>query len=233
MAKKSNIHLAIVIPVYNEEGVIKKVIEGLPTKLNGIGKITILAVNDGSLDLSIREIKMTRARLINLPINLGYGGASITGLEAAKKIKSDIAVTFDGDGQHSADDIQKIVDPIIAGKSDLVIGTRFSNSKNVPLLKRVGIKMMNVLTFFITGSYVSDSQCGLKAFSAKSLNKMNLELSGMEFASEIVLEAKRKRLKITEVPVRIIYTGYSIKKGQSVFNGINIMLKLIYKKITR
>jgi len=233
MAFSTKIHLSIIIPVFNEEKVIKGVIESLPKKIDGVGKITILAINDGSTDNSAQQIKLTRARLVNLPINLGYGGASIAGLEAVKKLKSDITVTFDGDGQHSPKDIQKIIDPIIAGKADIVIGTRFRSSENIPVLKRAGIKIMNILTFFITGSYVSDSQCGLKAFSAKALNKMNLELSGMEFASEIILEAKRKRLKISEVPVRIVYTNYSMKKGQSIFNGINITLKLIYKKITR
>lgn len=228
---QAKIHLAIVIPVYNEGSVIRQVINNLPTKITGVGHITVITINDGSTDDSIEQIEKTKALCVNLPINLGYGGASVTGLEAAKQLGVDIAVTFDGDGQHCSEDIEKMVTAIIEKKADLVLGNRFKKSKGVPLVKKLGIKVMNFVTFTLSGYWSSDSQCGLKAFSKKAIRLMDLNLVGMEFASETIMEAKRKKLKIVEVPTKIIYTDYSKKKGQSITNGINIVIKLLVKMI--
>jgi glycosyltransferase involved in cell wall biosynthesis len=224
-------HLAIIIPVYNEESVIRRVITSLPKKLEGVGETTIVAVNDGSTDNSLEEIEKTSAVSVNLPLNLGYGGASVTGLEAAKELEVDLAITFDGDGQHCSKDIQKMIKPILENRADLVLGNRFKNSNTVPFEKRFGIKIMNLITFLLSGYWSGDSQCGLKAFSKKAIQSLNLNLVGMEFSSEIIMEAKRKHLKIAEVPVEIVYTDYSKKKGQSITNGINILIKLIIKAI--
>ena len=224
-------HLAIVIPVYNEQKVIGSVINGLPKQIKGINKIEILAVNDGSTDSSVREIKKTRAKLISHVVNLGYGAASTTGLEGAKKIGVDIAVTFDGDGQHDPNDIEKVIAPILANKSDVIIGTRFHNIRSMPILKRIGIKGLNFIIFLFSGHWSTDSQCGLKAFSSRALDKMELETTGMEFASEVILEARKRRLRIKEISAKTIYTRYSRKKGQSPLNGINIVLKMVAKKL--
>jgi len=223
--------LAIVIPVYNEEKVIKGVINSIPRKIKGVDKIEIIAVNDGSTDNSAEEIKKTRAKLIDLPINLGYGGASITGLEVAKILRSDIVVTFDGDGQHDSQDIDKIIKPIIAHKTNIVIGTRFADTQGMPFYKKWGIQTMNFIIFCLSGSWVSDSQSGLKAFSKKALERLRFDTSGMEFASEVIIEARRKRLKIYEVPTQTIYTSYSKSKGQNLLNGVNIIIKILYKQL--
>jgi len=225
-------HLAIVIPVYHEGKIIAKVINSLPKRLPGISKISILVVNDGSTDNSAEQIKKTRATLISHCVNLGYGGASCTGLEAAKKISADVAVTFDGDGQHDPADIEKIIKPVILDEADLVIGNRFADSHGMPLIKKVGIRGLNFIIFCFSGHWASDSQCGLKAFSKKALDKIHLNTAGMEFASEVILEAKKSRLRITEVPAKTIYTKYSISKGQNALNGINILVKLLIHQLT-
>jgi len=224
-------HLVIAIPAYNEEKVIKKVIEQLPRQIKGVGRISVFVINDGSTDNTANEVEKTRALLVNLPVNLGYGGASIAALEASKALKADVAVTFDGDGQHSPSDIPHLIEPILKGRADLVIGTRFKKSRTVPKVKKIGIRIMNFITFILSGYLPGDSQCGLKAFSRKALDKMELNLSGMEFASETIIEAQRQHLKIVEVPVKIIYTSYSQRKGQSILNGINILIKLIVKTL--
>lgn len=225
-------HLAVVIPVYNEGKVIKNVIESLPKKLEGIDKITVLAVNDGSTDDSAEEISKTGSTLISHHTNLGAGCATATGLEAARRIKADIAVTFDGDGQHDPSDIERVIKPIQKEKFDLVIGTRLVNSKGMPFIKKIGNWGLNLVTYILSGKWTSDSQSGFKAFSARALKKMDLDSAGYEFCSEIILVATRKRLKIYEVPIKVRYTRYSRRKGQSIFNGVNIVVKLILKKIT-
>jgi glycosyltransferase involved in cell wall biosynthesis len=225
-------HLAIVIPVYNEGAVIRDVINSIPKTLTGINKITILAVNDGSTDNSVDDIKKTRAILIDLPINLGYGGANITGLEAAKILKADIIVTFDGDGQHDPGEIKKIIQPILDDKADFVVGVRKINFKKMPKIKKIGNWGMSFFTSILSRRWTTDSQSGFKAFSKNSLAKINIDTLGYEFCSEMIIEASRAKLRVKEIPIRTIYSQYSMGKGQSILNGINIIFKLMFKKIT-
>ena len=145
--------LAIVIPVFNESKVIKTVINSLPRRLKGIDKISIIAVNDGSTDSSQKEILKTDAVLLNHPINLGTGSATITGFEMAKKLSTDIAVSIDGDGQHDPKDIEKVIEPILEQKADLVIGSRLIKSEGMPKLKKAG----NFIFNFISNSSVGVS----------------------------------------------------------------------------
>ncbi len=227
-----SMHLAVVIPVYNEQAVIKKVINSLPKKIRGARKITILAVNDGSTDGSAEEIRKTQANLINMLINSGAGSATATGLAVAKHIGADATITFDGDGQHDPNDIEKVFAPIRAKKADLVIGTRLLHPKGMPWYKKIGNKGLNLITFILAGKWSSDSQSGFKAFSKKALDVIKFDSLGYEFCSEIIIEANKKHLKIVEVPIKTIYSHYSTRKGQSVLNGINIVMKLIFRKIT-
>lgn len=225
-------HIAIVIPVYNEGAVIRDVINSIPNKIDGISRITILAIDDGSTDDSAEQIKKTNAILIEHPWNMGAGSATITGLEAAQKIGTNIALTFDGDGQHSPEDIPAIIKPILDKKADLVIGTRLINHKGMPWYKKIGNFGLNLITFSLSGKWSSDSQSGFKAFSKKALEKMHIDTVGYEFCSEIIIEASRAKLKVVEIPIKVIYSNHSKKKGQSILNGVNIVFKLFFKKIT-
>lgn len=226
-------HLAIVIPVYNEGQVIRAVIDSIPRKIAGISKITTLAVNDGSTDNSVDEIKKTRAILLDLPVNLGYGGANITGLEATRILKADIIVTFDGDGQHDPKEIEKIIKPIVTGTADFVIGVRKLNFRKMPQIKRIGNWGISFITSLLSGQWTTDSQSGFKALSKETIAKMNIDALGYEFCSEMIIEAKRYKIRVKEIPIKAIYTNYSVSKGQSVFNGMNLIIKLLFKKLTR
>lgn len=223
--------LAIVIPVYNEEKVIRGVINAIPKKIKGIDKIEIIAVNDGSTDKTNEQVGKTRAHLISHPINLGAGATTATGLEASRILRSDIVLTMDGDGQHDPKDIERIIRPILQKKADVVIGTRLKNSKGMPFYRKVGNIGLNIITLMLSGKWTSDSQSGFKAFTKKALCDISLDLNGYEFCSEIIMEASKNDLKVAEVPIRVIYSEYSKRKGQSFLNGFNIVIKLIYKKI--
>ncbi len=223
--------LAIVIPVFNESKVIKTVINSLPRRLKGIDKISIIAVNDGSTDSSQKEILKTDAVLLNHPINLGTGSATITGFEMAKKLSTDIAVSIDGDGQHDPKDIEKVIEPILEQKADLVIGSRLIKSEGMPKLKKAGNFIFNFITFILCGRWVSDTQSGFKAISRPLLSKLRLDTMGYEICSEIIIEAAQQKAIVKEVPIRVIYTSYSKSKGQSMLNGVNILTKLIFRKV--
>jgi glycosyltransferase involved in cell wall biosynthesis len=225
-------HLVIVIPAYNEGKVIRKVINSLPRKLCHIEKISVIIVNDGSSDDTAAQVKETGAILVSHSLNMGVGSATITGFEAAKMLNADIVVTMDGDGQHDARDIPKLIKSIIEGKTDIVIGTRLKSHSHMPPIKKIGNVGLSVITYLLSGRWTSDSQSGFKAFSRKAIENVRIEGSGYEFCSELIMEAAAKKLKIQEIPIQVIYTSYSRKKGQPILNGVNIVAKLIFKKIT-
>ena len=138
---------------------------------------------------------------------------------------------MDGDGQHDPKDIEKVIEPILRKKADVVIGTRLKNSKGMPFYRKIGNIGLNIVTLTLSGKWTSDSQSGFKAFTRNALCDINLDLNGYEFCSEIIMETSKNNLKVVEVPIKAIYSEYSKHKGQSFLNGFNIVVKLIYKKI--
>lgn len=224
--------LAIIIPAYNEESAIKDVLLSLPKKIKNIDEIISIVVDDGSDDKTYEIAKNHAFCAVRHVVNLGVGAATTTGLEAAKKLRSDIVVTIDADGQHNPNEIEKIIKPILEKKADIVIGTRMLNAKGMPLLKIFGNNFMNFLTFLIFQKWSSDSQSGMKAFNDKALEKIQLHSIGYEVCSEMIGEIKRNKLKLTEIPIEVIYTDYSKIKGQNWINGINVLTKMLVIKIT-
>lgn len=180
----------------------------------------VVVVNDGSGDNTQFEAERAGFSTVNHAINRGLGAAIKTGIEYAKEKKADIMVTFDGDGQHDPSDIEKIIWPVFQKKADLVIGSRFKKSKNVPLDRFFLNWFANFITLLLYGVVTTDSQSGLRTFSKKALNVVDFKGERMDFSSEILLEAKRNNLKIAEVPIKAIYTEYSRKKGQKNLNAI-------------
>jgi glycosyltransferase involved in cell wall biosynthesis len=225
-------HLVIIIPAYNEAKVIGTVINGLPKTLKHITKITPLVIDDHSNDGTRPVAKAHGARCIRHSINLGAGGATITGLEAARRYNADIAVTMDADGQHDPKDIAKIIKPIINKEVEVVIGSRLKiPSREMPPYKRFGNWLLNFVTFIFFGIWVSDSQSGFKAFSRHALDSIKLSSNGYEFCSEIIGEIRDKKLTYAEVPIHVIYTEYSKSKGQPALNAINIFFGLLSRGI--
>lgn len=224
--------LAIVIPAFNEEQSIKDVLLSLPKKIKGINKIISIVVDDGSEDQTYDIAKDFSTYTVNHMVNLGVGAATTTGIEVAKKLNADLVVTIDADGQHNPKDIEKILQPILNKKSDVVIGTRMLNVKGMPLLKIFGNWTMNVMTLLIFHKWSTDSQSGMKAFNKKALSKMLFHSMGYEICSEIIGEVKRNKLKLKEIPIEVIYSDYSKMKGQSFINAVNIFTRSIAIKIS-
>ena len=224
--------LAIVIPAYNEENAIKDVLLSLPKDIKNIDEIISIVVDDGSIDKTYKVAKKHAHHAIRHVVNLGVGAATTTGLEAAKRLKADIVVTIDADGQHNPEDIERIIKPLIEKKADVIVGTRMLNAKGMPLLKIFGNNFMNFLTFLVFQKWSSDSQSGMKAFNKVSLEKIHLHSIGYEVCSEMIGEIRRNKLKLIEIPIEVIYTDYSKIKGQNWINGINVFTKILVIKIT-
>lgn len=221
--------LAIIIPAYNESKVIGRVLESLPKKLRKVSQINVVVVDDNSADTT-SEIAAKKATVVlNHKLNRGAGAATRTGIEWAINNDADIIVTFDADGQHSPKDLEKIITPIIDGKADLVIGSRFIKRQDVPADRFLINWLANLTTYLIFGIFTTDSQSGLRAFSRKAASVINFRADRMEFSSEILSEARKHNLKIKEIPTSAIYTSYSRLKGQKNTNVFPIMLRFIVK----
>lgn len=225
--------LAIIIPAFNEETVIGDVLKDLPKKIEGIDEIISIIIDDGSADNTYKIATKYADKAIRHLVNLGVGAATTTGFEAAKKINSDIIVTLDADGQHNPGDINRLIEPILNKRADVVIGTRMIDSKGMPAMKIYGNWFMNFLTFLIFHKWTTDSQSGMRAFNKKAIGKMCFHSMGYEICSETIGEIERHNLVLTEVPIKAIYSEYSRKTGQLWINGINILTRLIGIKMAR
>jgi glycosyltransferase involved in cell wall biosynthesis len=219
----------IVMPAFNEEKVISKVIAGL--KANGFENIIV--VDDGSQDKTSDTADSAGAMVFRHNLNRGLGGALGTGIKAALREDADIIVTFDSDGQHDPREVQKVIAPIASGRADAVIGSRLLKPKGMPLLRRVGNFGLNLITYGLFGIWTTDSQSGFRAFSRKAAEKIQINSNRMEVSSELIKEIGRNKLRFKEVPIRAIYTEYSIQHGQSNMNGFKIVAKLLLKKLMR
>lgn len=219
----------VIVPAFNEEVVISKVIRSIPKRIIRVKKIEILVVDDGSTDKTNKLASQKNVYIASHIINRGLGAAIKTGLEWAKVNNYDLAVTFDGDGQHDPGDIKRVIKPIMENKADLVIGSRFKKSQNIPIDRLALNWLANLATFFLFGIFSTDSQSGFRAFSKKAIKEIDFKAERMEFSSEILLEAKRKSLKISEVPIHAIYTSYSRMKGQKNTNAIPVFAKYLIR----
>ena len=219
---------SIVIPAYNEEKTIAKVIHNVRKYWQNI-----IVIDDGSSDSTFDLASGLGVHVYRHIINRGLGGALGTGIVAALRHEADIIVTFDADGQHQAEDITRLIKPIEEGQADVVIGTRTSDKKGMPMTRQLANTMGNLVTRILFGLWVSDSQSGLRAFSARAAEKMQIRANRMEVSSEIIQEIKKHDLRLKEIPIKSIYTEYSLSKGQGFMTGLKTLMKLVLMRLLK
>lgn len=218
----------ITIPLYNDEKMILKVIKSLQDK----GYNNIVVVDDGSKDNGYEVVKKnTNVIIAKHIINRGQGAALQTGIEIALNKGAKYIVTFDSDGQHDVEDLDHMLETLVNGKYDIVLGSRFLQENDIPLKKRILLKGAIIFTYLLSNIWLTDVHNGLRVMTSETAKKLNIQHDRMEHASEILDKIKMLNLKYTEVPVTIHYTEYSMSKGQSIFNSINIAWKLILAKL--
>lgn len=211
----------LVIPCFNEGQVIFDVIANARQTFPNI-----VAVNDGSRDNSAEAIHAAGAHLVNHPVNLGQGAAIQTGVEYARaQPGAQYFVTFDADGQHQVKDVVAMVERLRTEPVDIIVGTRFAGQDNsqVPWIKRVVLKTVVMLSPRTKRLGLSDAHNGLRTFNRKVAEEMDIRMNGMSHASEIVAMIDNHGWRVAEQPVDILYTEYSMSKGQSLINGVNIL----------
>lgn len=221
-----NSDACLVVPVYNEGPVVADVLREALTVFPNI-----VAVDDGSTDDSAAQVATTGALLVRHPVNLGQGAALQTGIETALLLPHvRYFVTFDSDGQHDTADADAMVARLRADEADVVLGSRFLDGRTKPgLLKRIVLRGAVWLTNAQSGVKLTDAHNGLRALNRTAAGQLRLRQNGMAHASEIIEQLGRSRLRWAEHPVHIRYTEYSMAKGQSVLNAVNILTDLIYK----
>lgn len=225
--------LAIVIPAYNEAPVIGELLDALPRAVRGVHNILPIVVDDGSCDNTYLIAKEHGATVLRHRVNRGVGLARRTGLAAARFLNADIAVTLDADGQHDPTEIEQVIAPVLDKTADIVIGSRLLHAEGMPLHKQIVNRFGTLILRIFWGVNVSDSQSGFRAYNLKSTQSLKLQTSGYESDTEILIAANEQRLGVTEVPIRAIYTKYSMGqgRGQSVLNGVNILIRLAIRTI--
>ena len=207
------------IPAFNEEKNIGSIIIKLEKMVDGV-----IVCNDGSSDLTGTIAEKLGATVIDHPKNLGYGGAINSIFTKAKEMDADILVTFDADGQHRFEDIEKILEPIKKEQANMVIGSRFlGNSETVPGYRKIGIKIITKISNLETDSKITDSQSGLRAYDKKTIQSLNLTERGMGISTEILIKANNLKLKIVEVPIKIIYNG-NTSTHNAASHGISVII---------
>lgn len=216
----------VLIPAYNEEAKIGEVIRDI--KARGFD---VLVVDDGSIDKTRSNAQKAGAVVLSHRINRGQGAALKTGQKYARFKNYEAVVFFDADGQMKAEEIKNILEPVLQGKAEVVLGSRFlGQTQNMPWAKFITLRLALFFTRITTGLKLSDTHNGFQAWSMSALDKINLTQDRQAYASELLQEIAQEKIKYLEAPVTISYTTYSKSKGQSIFNAFNIIWDLIIKK---
>jgi glycosyltransferase involved in cell wall biosynthesis len=219
----------IVVPAFNEAAVIGSVV----ARLRAVYP-QVIVVDDGSADAT-RDVAIAGgAHVLAHPFNLGQGAALQTGITYALRQGASTIVTFDADGQHQVADIDALLARLAATGSDIVCGSRFLGSTaNLPRVRRWLLKAGILFTRWTTGLPMTDSHNGLRAMTRRCAETICIRENRMAHASEIIEEVARHRLKLSEVPVHIEYTAYSMQKGQRMSGMFEILFDLLMRKVTR
>jgi len=214
--------ITIGIPAYNEE----KNIASIITKLKKITD-SIIVCDDGSSDMTSEISKNLGAVVISHKKNMGYGVAINSIFQKSKEMKSDLLVTFDADGQHRVEDIEKVVEPIKNNVADLVIGSRFLDEKShIPNYRKIGIKVITQITNASIKKKLTDSQSGFRAYNKQVLSQISPSDMGMGISTEILIKSSSKGLRIMEVPITVLYEG-GTSTHNPVSHGTSVLISTI------
>ena len=215
----------MIIPAYNESKNILNTVKSLSNNKSDNYKLDYIIINDGSKDDTVDVCKKNKLNYINLPINLGIGGAVQTGYKYALANNYDIAIQFDGDGQHDASFITNLVDEIEKG-NDIVIGSRFvkelSEFKSTRL-RRMGINFLSRLIRLVSGKRIYDPTSGFRASNKRIISEFASSYPIDYPEPDTIVSIIKKGYKVSEIPVKMIER----KEGKSSIN-YNIFEPLYY-----
>ena len=219
----------IIIPAYNEEKCIKKVVDNVMEVNNNVD---VLVVNDGSKDDTLIEAKKTKAKVLNLPFNLGIGGAVQAGYLYAYKNNYDVAIQLDGDGQHNPKYIEEMVNIIKENKAKMVIGSRFieETGYNQTFARMFGIRIIRVIMKIFTGKKIFDPTSGYRAVNKRIIKKFSENYPYDYPEPDTNMRLLKEKVQIMEIPVEMHNreTGKSsITPLKSIYYMIKVTLAML------
>lgn len=188
------------IPAFNEQNIIADVVKRCKKYVD-----KVVVCDDGSSDETSQRAKEAGAHVLTHKKNLGKGEAMKTLFNYAKQLEFEALITIDGDGQFLPEEIPKIIEPIINNTSDVVIGYRFEDNENMPSYRKLGNKLLDKVTNLASDMPFRDTQGGFRAYSQKAIKTIEFSTSGFGVDSEILINASRKGLRISEEKVSVIY----------------------------
>lgn len=221
MALDNRHNIWIVIPAFNEGGVILEVTRPLLQ-----AGYQVALVDDGSTDGSAKQMLGLGVSFCRHAVNLGQGAALQTGMRLALDNGADYIVTFDADGQHRAEDVERLLEPLVAGRCQVTLGSRFispGGTVGIPFLRKVLLRSGAWYTRVVLGLQVTDMHNGLRGFTAGAARKLKITQNRMGHATQILHQVWEQGMTYEEIPVTIRYTEYSLAKGQKLSNLLNVL----------
>ena len=225
----------VIVPAYNEEDNIRNTLRDLEE--NGAGT-DVLVMNDCSTDGTEAILQETGVNHLSFPVNLGIGGGVQAGYQYARENGYDIAIQFDGDGQHEAKYLQALIDPIEAGEADVVIGSRFVEHEGFQSsgARRLGIGILSRLIRMLCGVKVADVTSGMRAVNRRFIEEYAEHYAQDYPEPEALLYAGVRKARIKEVPVQMRERAggkSSISSLKSVYYMVKVSLALILGRIAK
>jgi len=219
--------VAVVLPAYNEADNIEPVLRGLPEEVAG-RRLQAIVIDDGSSDGTGAVARAAGVPVVTSPVRRGGGAALRLGFSVAMRHGAEIVVSMDADGQHRAEDLPGLVEPIIADRYDFVIGSRLLGSRERDSrIRLVGIHVFNAVLRLLTPSRITDCSNGYRAMRCDALAKVLLR-QDQYHTTELIIEAAKKGFRLGEAPVRVQrrLSGES-KKGRSLKYGFNFAKTIV------
>lgn len=221
--------LVIQIPCYNEESSLPVTLQALPQKIEGIDEIEILIINDGSTDKTVDTAMANGVKhFVNMPHNCGLAKAFVAGINEALSMGADIIVNTDADNQYCADDIEKLVKPILNGEADIVIGSRpVSKIEHFSPLKKLLQKLGSLVMRIISSTDVEDAPSGFRAFSRNAALQLNV-FDNYTYTLDTIIQARAKGLELKCVPVNV---NPDLRKSKLVKNIFDYVRRSVFTMI--
>ena len=227
--------ILVIIPAFNEERSIRHVVRSIRSLHP---EVSILVVNDGSSDATLKEARAEGARVVSLPYNLGIGGAVQTGFKVAQREGFDIAVQIDGDAQHDPAYLKTLLAPVIAGELDMCIGSRFLSDSafKSTFLRRAGIALFSKLLEALIHVKLTDPTSGFRALNRKLIQEFSQSYP-IDFPEpEAIKLAQRFGAKVGEVPVNMqkrLGGQSSIRYGATAYYMLKVTLAILIDTLRR
>lgn len=218
--------LIIQIPCYNEEASLPITLNALPKQISGIDEIEILVIDDGSTDKTVEVAKANGVQhIVSMPHNCGLAKAFVAGINGALAQGADIIVNTDADNQYCADDIEKLVRPILNKEADIVIGTRpVSNISHFSLLKKNLQKLGSWVMRRVSSTQVEDAPSGFRAFSRSAALQINI-FDNYTYTLETIIQARAKGLQLVCVPINV---NPDLRKSKLVRNMFDYIKRSVF-----